>query len=410
MIDIILSLLKGIAFIWLPLVLFFATRAMYREYKRQSYQSNKLNFSKYRILEVNLPKDIHKSPQAMEIIIDVLHHLGGGGMDWKHRFWYGSILYPSSLEIVSIEGSIYFFMRVHEKLVDLVKSNLYSQFPQAEVSEVDDYTRHVPDYTENQDNWTLYGADFKLAGPDYLPIKTYVDYGLDQQVGKLEEFQKIDPLTPMIEFLSTIGPGEQIWIQYVIRGDGLSSWREEAEDFVKQKMDSGKSTDQEEGLQVLRLSHGEQEQIKSVQRSLSKHAFETVIRGLYIAKNDNENPGVKGYFKNPIYKPFASLFLNSIRKSDDTGFDWVWEDFSGKKDLKKKRRFFEDYVNRSAFYKPQNPFSFLLGALMKKKPYHMIFTSEELATLFHFPGQVSETPALQRIDAMKSQPPLDLPI
>jgi len=407
--NVVLQFLTNTAFIWLSILLFFLFRAVYLEYKEQTYKLNKLGFSDYVMLEINIPKEVFKSPQAMEFVIDVLHHLGGGGMSWKHRYWLGSILYPSSLEIVSIEGSIYFFIRTHNKLSQLVKTTIYSQFPQAEVNEVDDYTRHVPDYTKNQEHWSLYGADFKLLSDDFLPIKTYVDYGLDQQIGKMEEFQKIDPLTPMIEFLSTLGPGEQIWLQYIIRGDAKSDWRKRAEEFIKEKMSSAKSIDEEESIPMVRLSPGEQDQIKAVQRSLSKHAFESQIRGIYIAKKENENPGIVGYFKNPIFKPFSSLFLNGIKKNTDTGFDWVWEDFSGKKDLKNKRGFFKDYVTREAFYE-HNDFFDLLIKPFKTSKAPMIFTSEELATLFHFPGTVSETPSLKRIDSIKSQPPTDLPI
>lgn len=358
------------------------------------------------MLEINVPKEIYKPPQAMEIIIDVLHHLGGGAMDWKQKYWFGAILWPSSLEIVSIEGSIYFFIRVPSKLVSLVKSTIYSQYPQAEVSEVDDYTRHVPNYTKNEDKWELYAADFKLADKDFLPIKTYQDYELDKNVGSLEENQKIDPLTPMIEFLSTLGSGEQIWIQYVIRGDAFSSWRKDAEAYVEEKMQGARSVEDETSPMV-RLSPGEQERIKAVQKSLSKHAFETFIRAIYIAQKDKENPGVKGYFKGPIYKPFASLFHNSIRKNDDTGFDWVWEDLSGKRDPAKKRRFYRDYVNREGFYRP---IWRRLNFLWYGGDSPAIFTSEELATLFHLPGSVSETRSFERIDATKSQAPQDLPI
>ncbi len=134
-----------------------------------------------------------------------------------------------------------------------------------------------------------------------------------------------------------------------------------------------------------------------------------MIRAIYIAKKENENPGVVGYFKNPIYKPFSSLFLNSIRKNNDTGFDWIWEDFSGKKDLEVKKEFFTKYVNRSAFYDYDSPLQSVLSLLKKPKTY-MILTSEELATLFHLPGTVVETPSFERISATKSQPPQDLPI
>lgn len=409
--NVVLQFLANTAFIWLTIILFFLFRRVYLEYKEQSYKLNKLGFSDYIMLEINVPKEVYKSPQAMEFVIDVLHHLGGGGMDWKHHYWKGSILHPASLEIVSIEGSIYFFMRVHKQLASLVKTTIYSQFPQAEVNEVDDYTRYVPDYTKHQDSWALYGADFKLLADDFLPIKTYVDYGLDQQVGKMEEFQKIDPLTPMIEFLSTIGPGEQIWLQYVIRGDAKSDWRKRAEAFIKEKMSNGQNVgDAENPFQMPRLSPGEQDQIKAVQRSLSKHAFETRIRGIYIAKKENENPGIVGYFKNPIFKPFSSLFLNGIKKDDDTGFDWVWEDFTGKRDLKKKRIFFTKFVTRDAFYGFNSFTDIILGPFRKQTPPPLIFTSEELATLFHLPGTVSETPSLERIESIKSQPPVDLPV
>jgi hypothetical protein len=406
----VLSFLGMTAFVWLPVILFVIGFKLYKEFKRQDYRLNKLSFSKYTMLEINIPKEIHKSPQAMEFVIDVMHHLGGGAMDWKHRLWFGAILYPSSLEIVSIEGSIYFFIRTHVKLASLVKSTLYSQFPQVEISEVDDYTSYVPDYTKNQDRWSLYGADFKLSGPNYLPIKTYIDYGLDQSIGKLEEFQKVDPLTPMIEFLSSLGPGEQIWIQYIIRGDTESSWRKEAQMFIEEKMMKKKipmKGEEDNQFQEFELSPGEKDQVESVQRSLSKHAFETKIRGIYLARKENENPGIVGYFKNPIFKPFSSQFHNGIRKNDDTGFDWVWEDLSGKRDPAKKRRFFKDYVNREAFYRPVWD-SF--NRLWFKDGDSMILTSEELATLFHLPSTVSETPSLERIDAVKVQPPQNLPI
>jgi hypothetical protein len=40
----------------------------------------------------------------------------------------------------------------------------------------------------------------------------------------------------------------------------------------------------------------------------------------------------------------------------------------------------------------------------------MILSSEELATLFHIPGRVSTTPSLERIEAVKSDAPQNLPI
>jgi len=405
--NLVFGFLELTAFLWLPIILFLILHKLYLEYKEQSFRLKKLGFDSYTMLEINLPKEVYKSPQAMEMVIDVLWHSGGGAKDWKQLYWFGALFFPASLEIASIEGNIYFFIRAHKKIAALVKSTIYSQFPQVEISEVDDYTKYVPNYNEHQDTWNLYGVDFKLAGPGYLPIKTYVDYQLDDQIGKREEFQKIDPLTPMIEFLSTLGPGEQVWIQYIVRADIKSDWRKEAKAFVEEKMNSKKTVDEGSPVQILRLSHGEQEQIKAVQRGLGKLAFETVIRGVYLAKKENENSNVIGFFNNPIFKPFSSSFFNAIYKNSAVGFDWVWEDITGKRDPANKRRFFTDYVNREAFYRPIWK---RMGFLWFEDNPISILTSEELATLFHFPGTVSETSSLERIDATKSEPPQDLPI
>ncbi|MCA9351303.1 hypothetical protein KC929_00815 [Patescibacteria group bacterium] len=397
------SFISASTFVWLPILLGIAFFHMYQGYRRNWYLANKM---KYVMLNINIPKDVFKSPEAMEIVIDVLHHMGGGAMDWRHRFWNGAVLHWSSLEIASIEGSIYFFIRTTDKLADLVTSAIYSQYPNAEVNQVDDYTKYVPDYNLHHDRWALYGADFKLAEADYLPIKTYVDYGLDKSVGSLEEEQKIDPITSILEFFGTIRAGEQIWLQFVVRADPFSAWRKDAKERIKEIMASASgSIDEENPVAPLKLTHGDQEEIKAIQRSLKKLGFEVFIRAIYIARNENENPGVVGFFKNPVFKAFN--YWNSIRKDTDVGVDWVWEDITGMRDLAVKKRFFNDYVERAGF---EDSFSKYLNFLWFKRKKPMVLTSEELATLFHIPGRVSETVTLERIEATKSEAPTNLPV
>ncbi|MFT6910817.1 MAG: hypothetical protein ACJAU8_000030 [Candidatus Paceibacteria bacterium] len=394
------------AFVWMPILLGIVFFHSYMAYMRKSFKQNSLE---YVMLEINIPKDVFKSPQAMEWVIDVLWHLGGGVMDWKNRFWDGAIFYPSSLEIVSIEGNIYFFIRTSTKIAGVVKSTIYSQYPNAEVNEVDDYTRYVPDYNKNGDTWSLYGAKYKLAKDDFLPIKTYVDYGLDVAVGKLEEEEKIDPITPLLEYLGTIRTGEQIWIQIVLQADVFSPWRKEAQAKIDEVMMRGEAPEDDSQFQQgAKLSFGEQEQIKAIERSLSKHAFECVIRGLYIAKKENENKSIKGYFKGHIFKPFNSMYLNGIQKHDDTTSDWVWEDLTGLRYPAVRRRFFNDYINRAGLTEGLG--KYLDFGLWHKRTKKMVLTSEELATLFHIPGRVSETVAVDRIDAKKSEAPANLPL
>jgi len=390
----------------MPILLGIIFFYSFRSWKRNYFMNEKLQ---YALLEINIPRDVHRSPQAMEVVIDAMYYLGGGAMTWQERFWFGAVLYPSSLEIVSIEGSVYFFIRTSTKLAAGVKSAIYSQYPDAEVNEVDDYTRYVPDYNKNSDTWQLNALDYKLTNEVFLPIKTYVDYGLDVAVGKLEEEEKIDPLAPVLEFLGTLGPGEQAWIQYVIRGDAFSHWRQKAKDYIEKLMSKtqGGSDDEDDRSFGRQLSSGEKEHIRGIERSLSKHAFQCVIRTIYLARKENFNKSVKGYLKSSLFLPFSSNYFNGIRKNSETSYDWVWEDITGLRFPILKRRFFNDYIERAGFH--ESFWRYVNIIWYKSRRPEVVLTSEELATLFHVPGQVAKASGVERIEATKSEAPNNLP-
>ena len=58
---------------------------------------------------------------------------------------------------------------------------------------------------------------------------------------------------------------------------------------------------------------------------------------------------------------------------------------------------FDAYKQRSWFYLPH-----------KVKPF--VLTTEELATIYHFPGGVAQTPTFGRIPSRKGEAPVDLPV
>lgn len=98
----------------------------------------------------------------------------------------------------------------------MVESQIYAQYPQAEIKIVEDYTDRIP-HEMKTNAWSMWGTEFEFTKPDVYPIKTYVDYGLDKSTSSLDPEQQIDPMTQMIEFMGSLGKGEQLWLQIIIQ-------------------------------------------------------------------------------------------------------------------------------------------------------------------------------------------------
>ncbi|MBU3969090.1 hypothetical protein KJ991_02690 [Patescibacteria group bacterium] len=353
----------------------------------------------YKLLEIELPKEQFKSPLAMELVLNTLNQTGGE-KTFIDRYIKGKVRPWFSLELVSIEGNVHFFIWTRENFVDLVESQIYSQYPNSRIIEVEDYTNFLK-YTKRE--FSLWGCEFKLTKADPYPIKTYVDYGLDEDLKKEE--QKIDPITPTIEFLGSIGQKEYVWIQILVRANKKekrkkgswfkkTDWRGEAEDLVNEllKRDSKTKISEEHP----NLTKEEQVIISAIQQSISKPGFDCGIRGIYLAETDKFKPinitGLTGTFKQ-----YSSANLNGVVPTGGlTIFNYPWQDFKEIRQNKVRKELFDSYRRRSYFHLPY-----------KKKAF--VLSSEELATIFHFPGQVAQTPTFKRIESSRSEPPMNLP-
>jgi hypothetical protein len=387
---------------WMPFLLaFFAWKAW-------SHYVNRENISKLEwvLLDIKIPREVFKSPEAMELFFaNALYQTGGVGT-WYQRWWQGNVPAWFSLEIVSIEGRIYFLIRTQKKFKNIIEAQIYAQYPQAEISEVEDYTLRVPPHTKDGD-WSMYGTEFVLSKPDPYPIKTYIDYGLDKASSSLDPEQQIDPITAMLEFMGSIGEGEQVWFQILVRpanwkryskpGGGAfeyQNWQDLGKQLVKELKDKSKPTKEGEFPQP--LTKGEMDQMSAIERSISKYGFDTGIRGIYLARKDKFNAtnitALVGSFRQ-----YNSPSLNSFKLKNPTAYDYPWQDLTGNKTVLLKKEMLNAYRLRSYFYSPY-----------PRTPF--VMNTEELATIFHFPGKVSETPTFARIDSKKVEPPSNLPI
>lgn len=368
---------------------------------------------KYSVFEIKLPKETNKSPLSMELFLHALHNTADGGL--LNQYWKGETRPWYSLELISIEGKVKFMIWAEDGRKTGLMSALYAQFPGIEVHEVEDYTKGV-----NYDPKTMkvWAAEFKFTNdnPAY-PIKTYVDYGLDKD--PKEEF-KVDPLVPGLEFLGSVGANQQIWIQIIVRAHKseqrkpghlfakTDAWKDAAEKEINEIMKRDPKTkvagkeNKETGRTIPpTLSDAEKEKVEALSRSITKLPFDVGIRTLYIAKKESfDTPfGIGGLIS--FFKTFNTENLNGFRPNGDKWHAWLdapWKDF---KDIRRNRFSQEGilaYKMRSYFYTPFDG----------TPP--LVLNSEELATIYHFPGSVALTPALERVASKKSEAPFNLPV
>ncbi len=370
----------------------------YITYKRNKFIHTQTSV----VLEVRIPKEIFKSPLAMELFLTSLYQTKGEGTWWarnidgKVRPWF-------SLEMVSFGGDIRFFIWTWKFWKTLIESQLYAQYPEVEIKEVEDYAKNIHlDWSQND----LWGCHFQLSKGGYFPIKTYTDYKLHEDP---KEELKIDPITPVLEYLGSLLPGEIAAIQILIRAHKKEivspgskwykkefvDWTHGAAEEIKKIKEKTKGKE-DAAPNVGSLSKGDRDVIEGIERNISKLPFDVGIAAFYFAPKDKFNDiniaGLTGSFRQ-----YNSTFLNSFSTTHAVGFDYKWQDWSGKKTKKQKEHILHGYQERAFFHKPHQGHFFTMS-------------TEGIATIYHFPGQVAKTPTMTRIEAKRAEPPANLPI
>lgn len=396
-----LDLILSTARFWVPLILVILGWRLWVNYVQEEW----LSTVKWVLLEVRVPKEVFKSPAAMELALSNAFSQGGGVGNNYQKYWQGRVLNWFSLEIVSLGGEIHFLIRTPVLFRRVIESQIYAQYPQAEIFEVADYTQEAVADMHTRE-WALWGTEFKLTKEDPYPIKTYVDYGLDRAVGSTEENERIDPITPMLEWMGGIGPQEQVWVQIIIRVSkwtyrkkGLMGGYEDYKAGAKKVLEEMKKKFEptaDDQFKRIAMTEEDKRAMAAISRTLEKQGFDAGIRAIYLAPKENfDGMNITGL--TGIMKQYNSFTLNGFAPTNMTAFDYPWQDPTGNKAVAKKREMLDAYMQRSWFYPPY------------VRP-HFVLTSEELATIYHFPGRVSETPSLGRIDSNKAEPPINLPI
>lgn len=397
-VKLVFQLLLNTAPVWLTAFLGFWLWNMWLVYRRALYFAT----LPIVLLEIKLPKEIFKSPKAMEFLFNAIWQTGGEG-NWYDVYIKGQTRPWYSLELCSIDGKLHFFIWTQMKFKNLIEANLYSQYPGVEIYEVPDYTPGIAyDPAVNG----MFAAEFELTKPDPFPIKTYVDYGMDKD--PKEEF-KIDPMTPLVEFMaSSMGTGHNAWIQFIVRAHKPEDWDPAKKKLVDKRWALGaeeevkkireKTKSKEVGEPARRLTKAEDDTILAIEKSVTKPGFDVIIRAAYVAPKDIFSAAVGAGITAGL-RNYNSGELNGFKaiNNPDAKYSFPWQDRKKKKRNKLKTELLDAYKNRGGFY---NEF----------KTSYFVLNTEELATIFHLPGGVATTPAFDRIGSKKAEAPSNLPL
>lgn len=385
------------------------------------------------VLEVIPPRDVLRSPKAMELFItNALYHWSNKG--GREEFWQGAVWFWFSLEIVSIDGQVHFYIRTPSRIKSLIETQMYAQYPQSQVKEVEDYTLGVDEISEKS-AWMGWGCEFGLLKPEAFPIKTYVDFGLDKDP---KEEYKVDPISPVVELFGSIKKGEQLWLQIVVTPSkktwktegtwfGKHDWTEESKKVLERLLLPYTSKRDEPGTNLVKLARVEvrvpdhlKNVVKRVNEKPNKLGFDTGIRLMYVAKKEVFDMSTRRNIR-LIFRQYANPDSNGLNRMNSTQGDAYSGIFSASPETVKvlANRMLGNYRDRDFFHSPMRQILFSkdfipwpLSGILKPHFVSQVFTlnTEELATLWHFPGQILKVPTLERIESKEAAPPTNLPI
>ncbi len=389
--------------------------------------SRQLEYSKtitYILIAIDAPKREEQSIKAMERIFE---HIQGmhGTFNFAEKWIKGMYQLSFSCEIVSIDGHIQLLMRIPDSWRDNIESAIYGQYPEAEITLVHDYVNEVPTMYPNETH-DMWGVEwgFDNAKNPYMPFRTHPEF----QDSFVQIF--VDPLAGVLETMSKIGKGEQIWLQMVCtplavnwyqggqpvldkmlgreekkQASGLAklaewpvSWVNEiSEQLINARpLPENKEEKKDEKPifgKYMQMSPGEQDDLKAMQHKMNQLAFNVKMRYGYFGEHAVMNK-VAG----------VNSVIGSIKQFNAPGRQGF------KPELKKtgtKAAYFR--VKQRKAYRQRKITSALKGRSTQIGMPPMIWSTEEIATVFHFPGLEVKAPMLKRTETVKSSAPINLP-
>lgn len=305
------------------------------------------------LLQVALPRDNEIKIDAAEQLFASLAAIRKGG-------WL-SFLRPQphlSFEIVGLPQDIRFFVHTPQSIRDLVEKQINGTYPDAEITVVgakDDGKGHTigNDYNIFSKEGKVAFASLRLKSSDYLPIKVFKDL-------------PVDPLSSLTSVLAKMSEGEGAAMQMLI-SPADSKWKRLGRSYV------AKTKKTEANPETAKYA-ADPKELESIESKIGKPGFNTVIR-IVVSSSSTEA---------------ASAHLGNIASA--------FSQFTASNSFTKNRHIFK--------------FAFMTDFLYRFMPVHgqtSVLSSEELATVFHFPNKSVATPHVFWITSKRAPAPAQIP-
>lgn len=288
-----------------------------------------------------------------------------------------------SFEIVANHKMISFYVVAPRHMGRYIEQQVQAHYPEAVMEEVEDYNIFNP-------QGKVMAGYLKTTRDFVFPLKTYE---------KMED----DPMNPIINIMSKLGPDEGMAVQCVIRS-AKGAWHRKVNEIVK-KVHKGKTLGEAIGQgfankaisglgeiaksakpptpgkeaqeNVNKMSAVEEEALKEIEEKNSKAGLDVNIRIVVSAKNEGNAhlylENMVGAFSQYNYYQYGNSFKNKLlgRNKEQTINNFIYRRFNEKA-------------------------SFLLN-------------TEELTGIFHLPLKGAETPNILWLTAKHAPAPSNAP-
>lgn len=294
-------------------------------------------------------------PQDNEVKIDateqIINSFGSLYKSAKIKFLQSLETQPSvSLEIIGTNEDIRFYINTPKKYQDLIEKQIYSVYAGADVQKVDD-PNIFSDDGKVEYSW------LKVKKTTFYPLKTYKEISTD-------------PLAAITSALSKLSQKETVAIQLILSPtDG--KWAKIGKSFISNTKKS-EANPEKASYKI------DAKQLEAIENKSNKIGFETAIRIVAVAPSQE----------------IAKMNIANI-KACFGQFESPWNKLTSGK-IWLKNLFMNDFIYKyPIIFWPKN-----------KKT---ILSSDEVASIFHFPNKTIETPNIYWLKSKKAPAPVNSP-